>query len=78
MSAITLQQARDMVAALMAAQSTGTFQSVSYKGRTITYKSAQDTQAALDYWIRMVTQMERRAAGMGRSGISVADFRSRR
>lgn len=67
-----------MVTALMTAQSTGTFQSVSYKGRTIAYKSAQDMQAALDYWLRMVTQLERRAAGMSRAGISVADFRSRR
>lgn len=78
MSAITITQAREMVAALMAAQMSGMVRSISYKGRTIQYQSAQEYQAALDYWLRMVTQLERKAAGLSRHGYAVADFRSNR
>ena len=68
-----------MVAAIQTAQASGSgLRSVSYNGRTITYASAQEMQASLDYWIRMVTQLERKQARLSRHGYAVADFRGNR
>lgn len=63
---------------MMASQAAGGLLSISIAGRTVTYASAGEFQKALDYWLRMVTQLERKAAGLSRHGYAVADFRSRR
>jgi hypothetical protein len=75
MSAITLAQAQAQLAAMLAAQSSGNFRSVSIGGRTITYATAQEFQSQITFWARMVSELERKAAGLSRHGHSLADFR---
>lgn len=76
MSAITLQQARAKLDALMAAEMNN-LRSVTIGGRTVTYGTMKELHDAIDYWSGWVTRLERQASGR-RSGYAVADFRSRR
>ena len=78
MSAITLAQARAQRDALLASQAAGSLQSISIHGRTVTYASAAEFQEQLNWWIRVVSELERVASGRNRHGVSHADFRTRR
>jgi hypothetical protein len=78
MSAITLEQARAKLDALMAAAEVGNFRSVSIGGRTVTYGTLQELQSAIDSWAGWVTRLERQAAGGGRARVALADFRGSR
>jgi hypothetical protein len=77
MSAITLEQAQAQLSALLSAQASN-FRSVSIAGRSVTYASAEEMAAAINYWTRMVNELSRKAAGLSRHGYSVADFRGGR
>ena len=77
MSAITLEQAQAQLSALMAAQASN-LRTVSIAGRSVSYASAGEMIEAINYWTRMVSKLQRQAAGVSRHGYSLADFRSRR
>jgi multidrug resistance efflux pump len=76
-AAITLAQAQAQLDALMAAQATSTL-TVRYADRSITYREAQDIIDQINYWTRLVTELQRTARGASRHGYAVADFRGRR
>lgn len=71
---ITLAQAQAKLDALMSASASNTL-SVSYGGRTVTYKSAQDLREDISFWTRLVAEKKRQQAGASRHGHSVAAFR---
>lgn len=77
MSAITLEQAQAQLAALMSAQASN-LRTVSIGGRSVSYASAGEMIEAINYWMRMVNTLQRKADGVSRHGYSVADFRSSR
>jgi hypothetical protein len=72
MSGITLVQAQGILDSLIIAQAAGVtgFSSVSIAGRTVTYSSAADLIALINYWSRVVNRL----SGGGRAGFSVASF----
>lgn len=75
---ISIEDARAILAKLIEAQREdplGALGSVSVGGRTVSYKSADDLIKMINYWSSVVADIERRAAGRGRIGFSVADFR---
>ena len=74
-TAITLAEAKAKLAALMAAQTAGNTLSVRFADRSVTYRNATDMQGDINYWARMVTELERMAVGASRHGSAVADFR---
>ena len=76
MTAITLTQAQAQLAALMSAQSNNTLM-VRYADRSVTYRSAVELTAQINYWTRMVTELQKTAIGASRHGHAVADFRKR-
>jgi hypothetical protein len=78
MSAYTLAQAQAQLDALLSSQAAGGVLSITIHGRTVTYASMVDMQKAIDYWTRVITGLERKAAGLSRHGYSVADFRGNR
>lgn len=75
---ITLANAQTILDNLIEAQAAGVseFTSVTIGGRTVTYRSADDVIRLVNYWSRVVAQLQRKAAGRSRHGFSVADFRS--
>lgn len=81
MSGITLTQAQTNLDALLTAQANFTgvervvFQSTSGR-REKQFTSLDELTRAINYWSRMVAQLERRAAGRSKHGFSLADFRN--
>jgi len=74
---ITVAQAQAQLDALLAAQA-GQMLSVSVGGRTVTYRSLKEVTDAINYWSRLLAQLQRVAAGGPRVGHSLADFRGNR
>lgn len=75
MSAITIEQARAQLAALLAAQGSN-LRTVTIAGRSVTYATGQEMIDAANYWARIVTDLERKAAGRSRHGYAAASFRN--
>lgn len=77
---INLANAQTILDNLIEAQAAGVneFTSVTIGGRTVSYRSAEDVERQINYWSRVVAQLQRKAAGRSRHGYSVADFRSRK
>jgi hypothetical protein len=75
-TAITLEQAQAQLAAMLAAQSAGNLRSITINGRTTTFATTAEFLEQLNYWVRMVTEFQRRAAGRSRHGYAGASFRS--
>lgn len=75
---ITLANAQTILDNLIDAQAAGVneFTSVTIGGRTVSYRSAEDVTRLINYWSRVVAQLQRKAAGRSRHGYAVADFRS--
>lgn len=76
-AAITLAEAQAKLDALKAAQAGETL-TVRYGDRSITYRAAQEIIEQINYWARVVTELQRTAVGASRHGYAVADFRNRR
>lgn len=76
MTAITLAQAQAKLTALLTAQDNDTL-TVRFGDRSVTYRSAQEMREQVNYWARLVTELQRQAVGASRHGFSVADLRSR-
>lgn len=80
MSGISQADAQQILDALIEAQKCdpiGAIGSVSVGNHTISYKGADDLIKMINYWSSVVAQGQRRAAGRGRLGFAVADFRGR-
>lgn len=75
-TAITLEQAQAQLTAMLAAQSAGNLRSISINGRTTTFATSAEFIDQLNYWTRMVTEFQRRAAGRSRHGFAGASFRN--
>jgi hypothetical protein len=75
-TAITLEQAQAQLAAMLAAQSSGNLRSITINGRTTTFATSAEFLEQLNYWVRMVSDLQRRAAGRSRHGYVGASFRS--
>lgn len=73
---ITLTQAQAQLNALLEVQ-TGSMQSVSIGGRSYSMRSLSELTEAINYWQRVVSQLERQRDGVSRHGYATADFRSR-
>jgi hypothetical protein len=74
---ITLEQAQAQLDALLAAES-GNMLTVSIGGRTVTYDTAEQRTAQVNYWQRVVAGLKRKAGGLSHHGMSVARFGSHR
>ncbi len=77
MSGITVTQAQEMLDKLIDQQlcdPAGTLGSVTVGGRTVSYRSAEDLIMLIDYWRGLLTELQRRAAGMSRIGMKLAKF----
>lgn len=70
---MTREQAQAQLDALLAAVSSNML-TVSIGGRSVTYRSAEDLQASINYWERIVAGFIRQAGGLSRHGISLANF----
>lgn len=80
MSGISLADAQailDLNVQAQMADPAGTIGSYTLAGRTTTYKSAADLIDYIDYYSGIVARLQRKAAGGGRIGFSVASFNSR-
>lgn len=75
MSGITEEQAQANLDALVAAQSSNLL-SVSIGGRTVTYRTTADLTAAINFWVRVLNGIKRKAAGASRHSMAAAAFRS--
>lgn len=67
---ITLPRAKAILAKLIEVQTNdpiGAIQSVTVAGHTYSFKNAADLQSMINYWSRVVADLERRKAG--RSGL---------
>lgn len=73
MAGFTQAQAQAQLDALMAAQSDNLLGG-SVGGRSFQFRSAEDLQAQINYWSRIVAGFQREAAGRSRHGFSVAKF----
>lgn len=73
MTAITIDQARTRLNAMLEAQ-VGGMLSVSINGRTVTYRSLTELDDAIIRWSRIVTNLERTAAGGSPARYSLARF----
>lgn len=66
---ITLADAKAILAKLIEAHKNdpiGALQSVTVAGHTYSFKSAADLQSSINYWTRVVAELERQAAGRPR------------
>lgn len=70
---MTREQAQAQLDALIAATSSNLL-TVTIGGRSVVYRSAQDLQAQINYWQRIVTGFDRVTAGQSRHGFSVPSF----
>lgn len=74
---ITLPDAKTILAKLIEAQKNdpiGALTSVTVAGQTFSFKSAADLQSMINYWSRIVGELERQARGFRRSIGSRATF----
>lgn len=77
MSGITVAQAQEMLDGLIEQQlcdPAGNIGSVSIAGRSITYRNSADLTDQIDYWRGLLTELQRKAAGMHRVGMKLAKF----
>ena len=79
MSGITVIQAQATVDALVAAAQTfNGFARVSMQTtagrRDVEYTSLDQLTKAINYWSRLLANLERKAGGYSRHGVSLADF----
>lgn len=75
-AAITLAEAQAKLAALKASSASETL-TVRYADRMITYRTAQEIIEQINYWARVVTELQRTAMGASRHGYATADFSRR-
>ncbi len=73
MSGITLAQAQSQLDALLEAQSNNLL-TVTIGNRSVSYRSAEDIQAQINYWHRIVNDLTRVAGNEPRHGFKVANF----
>jgi hypothetical protein len=77
MSGITLAQAQQILDWLIEQKicdPAGNIGSVSIAGRSVSYRSAADLDEEIFRWQEIVTELQRRAAGMSRIGMKLAKF----
>jgi hypothetical protein len=70
---MTREQAQAQLDSLLASLSTNML-TVTIGGRSVMYRSAQDIQAQINYWQRIVSGFQRQADGQSRHGIALASF----